>query len=112
MIEAIALNFTESGCTISVKTAAGDETFPYGFGTWEKGQTSLFNNPELFGLTPIVTSGAWTANDTFTMVVRLYETPFFQTLVCHFDGDELMIESQVNVAFESTKALLLTARAM
>ena len=43
------------------------------------------------------------------MVVRLYETPFFHTLVFHFVGDELMVEMGVNVSLEGIKPVLLTA---
>lgn len=112
LIEAIALNFTESGCTVRVKTSAGEETILCGYGRWQQGQTRLFNRPWLFELTPVVASGAWIAADVFTMVVRLYETPFFQTLVYHFGGDEVMIETWVNVSLESPKSLLLTGRAV
>ncbi len=44
------------------------------------------------------------------MVVRLYETPFFHTLVFHFVEDEMLVETRVNVALEAPKTLLLTAR--
>jgi hypothetical protein len=108
-IETIALNFTASGCTVSLKTAVGEETIPCGFGVWQQGQTTLFNDSCLFDPKPIVASGAWTAEESFTMVVRLYETPFFHTLVYHFIGDEMLVETWVNVSLESTKTLLLTA---
>ena len=36
-------------------------------------------------------------------------TPFFHTLVCHFIGDELLIETRVNTSLEATETLLLTA---
>ncbi len=108
-IDTIALNFADSGCTVSVKTALSLETFPCGYGKWAQGETSLFNEPDWASLAPVATSGAWTADDSLTMIVRLYETPFFHTLVFHFIGDEMMIESQVNVSLESTEPHLLTA---
>jgi hypothetical protein len=77
---------------------------------WLQGQTTLFNEPWLSGSTPVAASGAWTAEDRFRMVVRLYETPFFHTLVYHFGGDEMLVEIRVNVALEIPEALLLTAR--
>ncbi|MCL4250582.1 MAG: beta-lactamase family protein [Anaerolineae bacterium] len=109
-IETIALDFTTAGCVVSVRTAAGDATIACGYGLWQRGENSLFNRPWLSGRTPVATSGAWTAEDTFTMIVRLYETPFFHTLHFHFAEDELMIESRVNVSLESVRPLLLTAR--
>ncbi len=56
---------------------------------------------------PVVTSGAWTAKDTFTMVIRAHQTPFFQTFVCKFAGDQLTVETQINVAFEPPPTLTL-----
>ncbi|MBI1258043.1 MAG: serine hydrolase [Chloroflexi bacterium] len=112
-LETIALNFTEAGCIVSIKTAAGEETIRCGYGAWQRDQTTtLFRQPLVFERTPVAVSGAWTADETFTMICRLYETPFFHTLDCHFVGDELMIETRINVSLESTKPLLLTAHSL
>jgi CubicO group peptidase (beta-lactamase class C family) len=111
-IETMTLDFTESGCTVRVITPAGEETIACGYGTWLLGETSLFSQPLLFDRTPTAASGAWTADSIFTMVVRLYETPFFHTFVYHFVGDEMMVEIQVNVSLESLKPLLLTAHSI
>lgn len=108
-IEAIALDFTHAGCMVSIKTAAGEELIPCGYGVWERGQTALFNGCLASVPMPIATSGAWTAEDRFTMVVRLYETPFYYTLVYHFIEDEMLLETQVNVTLESLEPLLMTA---
>jgi CubicO group peptidase (beta-lactamase class C family) len=107
-IETITLNFAESGWTFTATTAAGEETIPCGYGVWQPGETALFRQP-FFERTPIVASGAWTAEDSFTMVIRLYETPFFYTLVCHVVGAEMLVEIQINVSLESLTPLLLTA---
>ncbi len=109
-IEAIALRFVGADCTIKIKTAAGEETIPCGYGRWQRGQTTaLFSQPLLFEGTQIMTSGAWTAEDVFTIIIRFYETPFYHTLVCHFVGDGILIETWINVSLESMKPLLLLA---
>lgn len=108
-IETIVLHTTESGWTVRIKTAAGDEVISCGHNVWQPGQTTLFNDFWVVGPAPVVASGAWTAEQTFTMVVRLYETPFFHTLVYHFIGDEVLIATWVNTSLEATKMLLLTA---
>ncbi len=109
-IETIRLSFAGADCTLHVRTEAGEETIPCGYGQWQRGQpTALFRQPLLFDRTPIMSSGAWTADDVFTLIVRLVETPFYHTLVCHFMGDELLIESRINVSLESLKPLLLLA---
>jgi hypothetical protein len=108
-IETITLEVAESGGTFTAHTAAGAETIPYGYGAWRPGQTALFKQP-FFERTPCVASGAWTADDTLTLHIRLYETPFAYTLVCHVVGAELLVELQINVSLESQTPLLLTGR--
>jgi CubicO group peptidase (beta-lactamase class C family) len=109
-IASIALDFTPSGCTVRIHTAAGEETIPGGYGVWQRGQTTVFNDAERSEQTPVFSSGAWTAEDSFTLVVRLYETPFYYTWVFYFAGDELLLESRINVSLDAPKTLLLTAR--
>jgi len=111
-LETIAFSFTEMGCTVSLKTAAGEEIILCGYGTWQRGYTTLFNQPLLFDGATTTASGAWRTEDTFVMVIRLYETPFYHTVVCHFIGDEMMIEAQINISMESMEPVLLTARAV
>ncbi len=111
-IETITFDFAESDCTFRVKTIVGDESIPCGYETWVIGKTGLFRQPLVFDSTPIATSGAWIADTTFRMIVRLYETPFFHTVTCDFIGDEVMIEMQVNVSMESLNPILLTAHAL
>ncbi|MBW4438944.1 MAG: beta-lactamase family protein [Pleurocapsa minor GSE-CHR-MK-17-07R] len=109
-IDRIAFDFSGADCTLSVRTGTGDETIPCGYGTWQRGQpTALFGQPLLFGRTPVMTSGAWTAEDVFTMVVRLVETPFYHTAVCHFAGDGILIDIRINVSLESMEPVLLLA---
>jgi hypothetical protein len=109
-LETITVNFDASGCSFIVNTPLGEEIIPCGVGAWHRGQTSMFTQPLLFGCTPVAACGAWTAETIFTATFRLNETPFFHTLVCHFVGDELMVEIRVNVSMESMEPLLLTAR--
>ncbi len=109
-IETIALNFNEADCRVSIKTTMGEETIPCGYGGWQHGYTSLFNGQWLSGATPVIASGAWTAETQFTMLIRLYETPFYYKVVFHFVGHEMLVEAQVNVSLESLAPLLLTAQ--
>ncbi len=109
-IESIALDFAGDDCTVRIKTAASEETIPCSYGEWQRGQAALFNERWMSPAPmPIATSGAWTAEDSFTMVVRFYETPFYHTLVYHFAEDEMMFETRVNITLESPEPLLMTA---
>jgi CubicO group peptidase (beta-lactamase class C family) len=110
-IETLSFHFSDRDYRVSIRTKEGDEIIHCGYGTWYSGPaTALFCQPLLFERTPITTSGAWTTDETFTMIVRLVETPFYHTLVCHFAGDELLIETQINVSLESMKPLMLFAK--
>jgi hypothetical protein len=110
-IETITLSFDGADCSVTVKTATGEETIPCGYDKWQQGQpTALFRQPLLFDRTPITTSGAWTDEQVFTMHICLYETPFCHSLVCHFDGDELLVESHINVSLDSMKPAMMTAK--
>ena len=110
-LASLALSFSPAGGTLQLATATGAETLLVGFGAWQPGHTSLFNDTELSGQTPVFASGAWTAEDRYTAIVRLVETPFYYTLVFHYAGDELLLESRVNASLEGVRTLLLTARA-
>lgn len=108
-LASLAFSFDEDACSASFKTATTDEILRCGYSRWQHGETGLFKQPLLFERMSFVASGAWTSETTFTMVVRLYETPFFHTLDFYFIGDELMIEIRVNVSLESLKPIVLTA---
>jgi CubicO group peptidase (beta-lactamase class C family) len=110
MIEAITFSFTETTCEISLKVDKGQETILCGYGAWQQSQTKLFRQAMLFDHALVAASGAWTNHDTFTIIFRLYETPFYYKMVCHFDDDEILIEIRVNVSLESMRPLILTAR--
>lgn len=109
-IETVTLNFGAASCTLKINTSAGEQAIPCGYADWQYGHTTLFNEPAVFDPAPIAASGAWTAEDRFTVIVRLYHTPFYHTIDCYFVGDELLMEIRVNVSLDSTKPLLLTGR--
>lgn len=107
-IDSVTFTFAGEGGTLGVAARAGAETIPWGYGIWQPGQpTALFRQPLLFDRTPPMSSGAWTTDDVFTLVVRLVETPFYHTLTCHLTGDDLLIEVRINVSLESTRPVLL-----
>ena len=109
-IEDIRFDVVESGWLLSFKIAHGEEQIPVGYGEWKPGQTILLDEPQTSALHPVATSGGWTAEDTFTVVMRLVETPFYQTLVFNFMGDDLLVETGVNLSLEAAPKQLLTAR--
>ena len=45
----------------------------------------------------IAASGAWTADDTYTLAVARYRTPFVTTYKLRFAGDQLFVTTEQNV---------------
>ncbi len=110
-IESLALNFSQSDCSVRFKRPGGEDTFRCGYGQWEYSQIRLFNQPWLTDEpTPVAVSGAWLSADCLTMTIRLIETPFFYTLVYHFIDTELLLEMKINVSLEAPQTLVLTGQ--
>ena len=89
-----------------MRTAGGETRTPIGIGSWTKSR-GFANGLDRFLSVPahplIAASGAWTADDLFTVKIVAYETPFYSTLVFRFDGDRLLFDAEHNVAFGPTK---------
>lgn len=89
-----------------VRTAAGESRTPIGIGAWGAAGPGFANGLEKFLSVPVhplvAASGAWTADDTFTVKLALSQTPFYSTLTLRFDGQRLVLNAQHNVAFGPT----------
>ncbi len=109
-LEKITFSFAETTCNITLKIGERQETILCGYGTWEQSRTTLFKQPLLFTQALIATSGAWLDENTFALIFRLVETPFYHTMVCHFADDEVLLEIAVNVSLESMQPIVITAK--
>ena len=107
-IETVCFDFAATTCSVSYKIAGRDYTITGGYSSWQPGTTNLFTVTQMIRSedAPILASGGWTADDTFTMMVRLYETPFFGTISAHFEGSQLTLESFPNVAFVPARTVI------
>jgi len=59
----------------------------------------------------LAATAAWTSDDTWTVRLCAYETPFYTTLRLRFEGDAVVLESQANVGFSGTPVQKLEGRA-
>lgn len=96
-IKTLAFDFSQPEAVITIRTLRGKHQVACGAGAWHEGTLPLFDHSPC-----MVASGVWPDENTFVITLRFYETPFFYTLSCHFDGDRLTIEGAVNVAFGPT----------
>jgi hypothetical protein len=97
-IKTVELLFEDSTCIFTAKT--GDDKFEIhcGIENWIEGQTSVVGFP-----TSIAASGTWTNDSSFQMTWRFIETPFYDTVACSFEGDEITIKMSRNVSFGPTE---------
>ncbi|MEO8395319.1 MAG: serine hydrolase [Chloroflexota bacterium] len=105
-IETICFDFADTRCAVTFKLAGHDFNFAGGYGLWQEGSTNMFSPPYNPIERKLVASGVWTADDTFTMTIRMYETPIYQTLVARFEEGQLTLDSFPNVAFELKREVI------
>ena len=99
-----SLSFNFDSNTFTYRLLGGGErrgkhTLPFGSEKWVEGLSAL-GQP---GLSKVVSSGTWTAEDTFMLTMCHYETPFITTITCRFSEDLVFLDSKPNVSFDSTE---------
>ncbi len=86
---------TGEGQTVTLNLGGADRTVTVPAGSWQR------VSPDVLGSVddPVALSGAWTAPDTYTLEFCHYRTPFLITKRLHFSADQVVVESERNVAF-------------
>jgi CubicO group peptidase (beta-lactamase class C family) len=99
-IEALTLDSIDRDGVVrfTARIAGVEEHIDAAPGRWRKGTMTVRGVTE-----PIAASGAWTAADTYTLVVSRYHTPFATTYRLRFDGDRLLVASEQNVGPADTR---------
>ena len=105
-ITRLSLDLAGKPPALVVRTPVGEVRTPIGIGTWGACGPGFANGIERFLSVPaeplVCASGAWSADDTFTVKLALCQTPFTSTLTFRFDGPRLVFDAQHNVAFGPT----------
>jgi CubicO group peptidase (beta-lactamase class C family) len=106
-LEAFRLSIAQNEARLELTSPQGKAEVPVGFGQW------LLGNMNLFGESmPVASAGAWTSEDTFTVVMRPYHTPETHTYDFTFTGDgEAMLALTVRESFGPTDPYVFTAKA-
>jgi hypothetical protein len=105
-IVALALDAKSQPPALLVRTAAGETRTPVPFGAWSTPAPGFTNHLDQSLSVPanptVCASGAWTADDTFTIKLVLNQTTFSSTLNLKFGGRMLTVSSKHNVNFGPT----------
>jgi CubicO group peptidase (beta-lactamase class C family) len=112
-LRSASLEFGKDGCTLAVTDRLGEHRIACGYGAWVTGTTAYGSQP-MHGGAPkpqaVAASGAWTADDTFTIRACLCETPFIPALSFRFAGRRLFYSMEANVSFGPTQLPKLIGR--
>jgi CubicO group peptidase (beta-lactamase class C family) len=114
-VRAVALDFKSKLPALIVRTTSGETRMPIATGAWAKSRDGYTNGLNQLLSVParplLAASGAWTADDLFTVKLVAYETPFYSTMKFRFDGDRLVFDAEHNVTFGPTKLPQLIGQA-
>jgi CubicO group peptidase (beta-lactamase class C family) len=101
-LESIQLATAADGTvTLHAHRFGHDYQLAVGQGRWLRGEFPLSaGNTE-----PVAASGAWTADDTYTIKVAEYRQPFVATITLKFAGDQVTFEQSWNVSFRNRPAV-------
>ena len=93
-IESIALEAASpaGAASFSIRISETDQRIAAVHNAWQKGTLVLSGTPNA-----IAASGAWTADDSYTLAVARYRTPFVTTYKLRFAGDQLFVTTEQNV---------------
>jgi CubicO group peptidase (beta-lactamase class C family) len=115
-IDAVNMEFKRKDATLVVRSLGQDYRIACGSGIWKKQRTAFNAGAEPWIAAPVeqpvAASGAWTADDTYTVKLAYYETPLAITLTCRFAGDRVMLLNvEYSVNFGPTNPPLLVGNA-
>ena len=108
-LEAISLDAASASGEPSfvVRIAGVDQRIEIGRGSWRKGTLRLAADG---AADAIAASGAWTADDTYTLSVVRYRTPFATTYQLRFAGDQLFLKAEQNVGAADARITEIVGR--
>jgi hypothetical protein len=112
-IESLALSSSDPGKTLTLTARADSKevTIPCGYQQWKKSRAPLLvGKLAQFPDEPTAAAFAWPHDDTCLIKLCACETSYHTTLTLKFDGDEVRLDSEVNVAFGPTKRPQLIGR--
>jgi CubicO group peptidase (beta-lactamase class C family) len=104
-VRSLQLDFYQEGAELTLHDARGEHHIACGYQSWAASKTHLDQFFHESKPHSVAASGAWTAEDTYTVRLSFNETPFVPTLTFHFVGEQLEYQKYLNVSFGGPTAL-------
>ncbi|MEJ1974377.1 MAG: hypothetical protein WDM96_18560 [Lacunisphaera sp.] len=107
-LESVALDIAaDDTVTLHARIYGQDATIAVGQGRWSNGTFAVAPDKA----EDAAASGAWTADDTYTVELARRHEPFVATFHLKFAGDQVQVDREMNVGFNGNKPLTLTGKA-
>jgi CubicO group peptidase (beta-lactamase class C family) len=113
-LESLALTGSDPAqtLTLTLRVAGADVIIPCGYHVWQKTRAPFFagklaNFPD----EPTAGTFAWAADNTCAIKLCAFETPYHRTLTLKFDGNQVTLDSELNVSFAAAKQPTLVGQA-
>ena len=113
-LDSLELASSDSGksLVLTMHVADQDVAIPCGYHEWKKGRAPFVAGKlARFPDEPTAGTFAWSGDDTCALKLCVFETPYHRMLTLKFDGDRVVLDSELNVAFGPTKQAELIGRA-
>lgn len=113
-IENLTLSSSDAGKGLALTMCRDGKavTIPCGYRKWTKARAPFLGGAlAQFPDEPTAGTFAWLAEDTCVIKLCAYETPYHTTFTLKFDGDQVTLDWETNVAFGPTKRPQLIGRA-
>lgn len=110
-IESATFTVRKGRCSVVVRRKSEEYRLECGGEEWVRGKAPL--TQALLGGTEmarVAARGAWETDDSYTMKLCFYETPYLETLTWKFTGDQVALTRKMNVGFGPTERPALTGR--
>jgi CubicO group peptidase (beta-lactamase class C family) len=99
-IRSITFDFSDRRCSLTLEDEQGAHKLTASFSSWIRGEFPYpVQLPTEKSPKKVAARGAWAADDTYTLKLCFYETPYVQSMAFRFNGDKVSVKSKLNVAF-------------
>ena len=116
-LKSISLVFAGKTPALTVRDALGKHTLTCGLDGWVLSKTTAFRVPNphqhhapVQPPRTVAAACTWTDEDTLLITARFYETPFYYSFSCKFNGDEMTLTAEVNVSLVPVEPIVMVGR--
>ncbi len=107
-LERLSLSFKGREPQITLADGQTERVARFGRGRWVESATPFASVPGIFAVPAGAKSaaqGGWTDADTYHIRFCFYETPYIQTLILKFSGDDVQLHAETNVGIPPSPTL-------